>query len=334
MNEWDFNIKARRISLDISSLVLEYIQNDVDLITWKIILNFKTIFLGIIIEALPFILISVIVSSLLHNFVSEELIRRVLPKNKTYSIMLACFLGMIFPACDCGMVPIVRRLVMKGVPLYSAVAFMLSAPIINPVVATATTYAFNSSEMALTRISIAFLIAFTTGWLISKLFKGTELKDMEHSHNHSCGCTCHSHSEHKVLLHEKFLNVLDDACNEFFEMGKYLILGSFIGAAVQTFIPRGLLLNIGHEPLLSIIVMMLFAFAISVCSSADAFIASSFSTSFTTGSLVAFMVFGPMIDIKNTLMLLHTFRLRFVIFLVAIVSLLCVLETYLFINIL
>lgn len=320
--------------MEISSLVSEYIQNNMDLITWQIILNFKTIFLGIIIEALPFILISVIVSSLLHNFVSEELIRRVLPKNKTYSIMLACFLGMIFPACDCGMVPIVRRLVMKGVPLYSAVAFMLSAPIINPVVATATTYAFNSSEMALTRISIAFLIAFTTGWLISKLFKGTELKDMEHSHNNSCGCTCHSHSEHKVLLHEKFLNVLDDACNEFFEMGKYLILGSFIGAAAQTFIPRGLLLNIGHEPLLSIIVMMLFAFAISVCSSADAFIASSFSTSFTTGSLVAFMVFGPMIDIKNTLMLLHTFRLRFVIFLVAIVSLLCVLETYLFINIL
>lgn len=320
--------------MEVFSLVSNLVQNKIDLITWQIILNFKTIFLGIIIEALPFILISVIVSSLLHNFVSEELIQRVFLKNKTSSIMLACFLGMIFPACDCGMVPIVRRLVRKGVPLYSAAAFMLSAPIINPVVATATKYAFNSSEMALTRISIAFLIAFPTGWLISKLFKGPELKDTQPSQDHSCGCTCHPSREHKAVLGEKLLSVLDDTCNEFFEMGKYLILGSFIGAAVQTFIPRGLLLNVGHEPLLSIIVMMLFAFLISVCSSADAFIASSFSNSFTTGSLVAFMVFGPMIDIKNALMLLHTFRLRFVIFLAVIVSLLCVLETYLFINIL
>lgn len=319
--------------MEVSSLVSEYIQHNIELITWQIIINFKTIFLGIIIEALPFILISVIVSSLLHNFVSEELIRKVLPKDKTSSIALACLLGMIFPACDCGMVPIVRRLVGKGVPLHSAVAFMLSAPIINPVVATATSYAFNSSEMALSRLSIAFLVAFSAGWITSKLFRGMELNDTLPIHNHSCGCTCHAQSEHKVMWREKLFNVLDDACNEFFEMGKYLIIGSFLGAAAQTLIPRVLLLNVGHEPFLSIIVMMLFAFAISVCSSADAFIASSFSTSFTTGSLVAFMVFGPMIDIKNTLMLLHAFRLRFVIFLVTIVSLLCALASYLLINV-
>lgn len=307
-----------------------------DLETWQVILNFKTIFLGIIIEALPFILISVIVSSVLHNFVSEELIQRVLPKDKMSSIVLSCLLGMIFPACDCGMVPIVRRLVMKGVPLYCAVAFMLSAPIINPVVATATAYAFNSVEMAVTRLGIAFLIAYITAAVVSESFEGTELKDVQanhaHEHHHGCGCACHSHAKHKETLREKFLSVLDDACSEFFEMGKYLIIGSFLGAVAQTFIPRATLLTVGHEPFLSIIVMMFFAFAISVCSTADAFIASSFNTSFTTGSLVAFMVFGPMIDIKNILMLLHAFRLRFVVFLVTIVSLLCALGTYLFIN--
>lgn len=307
-----------------------------DLDTWQVILNFKTIFLGIIIEALPFILISVIVSSVLHNFVSEELIQRVLPKDKMASIVLSCLLGTIFPACDCGMVPIVRRLVMKGVPLYCAVAFMLSAPIINPVVATATAFAFNSVEMAVARLGIAFLIAYISAALVSESFEGTELKDVQaihdHEHHHGCGCACHSHTEHKVTLSEKFLSVLDDACNEFFEMGKYLIIGSFLGAVAQTFIPRAALLTVGHEPFLSIIVMMFFAFSISVCSTADAFIASSFNTSFTTGSLVAFMVFGPMIDIKNILMLLHAFRLRFVVFLVTIVSLLCVLGTYLFIN--
>jgi uncharacterized membrane protein YraQ (UPF0718 family) len=303
--------------------------------TWQVILNFKTIFLGIIIEALPFILISVIVSSVLHNFVSEELIQKVLPKDKMASIVLSCLLGAIFPACDCGMIPIVRRLVMKGVPLYCAVAFMLSAPIINPVVATATAYAFNSVEMAVARLGIAFFIAYITAALVSETFEGTELKEVpsNHEHHHGCGCACHSHIEHKATLREKFLLVLDDACNEFFEMGKYLIIGSFLGAVAQTFIPRAKLLTVGHEPFLSIVVMMFFAFSISVCSTADAFIASSFNTSFTTGSLVAFMVFGPMIDIKNILMLLHAFRLRFVVFLVVIVSLLCALGTYLFINI-
>lgn len=302
--------------------------------TWQVILNFKTIFLGIIIEALPFILISVIVSSILHNFVSEELIQKVLPKDKMASIVLSCLLGTIFPACDCGMIPIVRRLVMKGVPLYCAVAFMLSAPIINPVVATATAYAFNSVEMAVARLGIAFFIAYITAALVSETFTGTELKEVpsNHEHHHGCGCACHSHIEHKATLREKFLLVLDDACNEFFEMGKYLIIGSFLGAVAQTFIPRATLLTVGHEPFLSIVVMMFFAFSISVCSTADAFIASSFNTSFTTGSLVAFMVFGPMIDIKNILMLLHAFRLRFVVFLVTIVSLLCVLGTYVFIN--
>jgi len=305
-----------------------------DLDTWQVVLNFKTIFLGIIIEALPFILISVIVSSVLHNFVSEELIQRVLPKDKMASIVLSCLLGTIFPACDCGMVPIVRRLVMKGVPLYCAVAFMLSAPIINPVVATATAFAFNSVEMAVARLGIAFLIAYISAALVSESFEGTELKDVQaiHDHEHHHGCACHSHTEHKVMLSGKFLSVLDDACSEFFEMGKYLIIGSFLGAVAQTFIPRATLLTVGHEPFLSIIVMMFFAFSISVCSTADAFIASSFNTSFTTGSLVAFMVFGPMIDSKNILMLLHAFRLRFVVFLVTIVSLLCVLGTYLFIN--
>ncbi|MBP2632272.1 MAG: Protein of unknown function transrane [Firmicutes bacterium] len=315
-----------------------------DLNTWQVILNFKTIFLGIIIEALPFILISVIVSSVLHNFVSEELIQRVLPKDKMASIVLSCLLGMIFPACDCGMVPIVRRLVKKGVPLYCAVAFMLSAPIINPVVATATAYAFNSIGMAVARLGIAFLVAYITSALVSEAFSGTELKGVQathdhgHDHNHdhddhACGCGCHhAHTEHKATLSEKFLAVLEGACSEFFEMGKYLIIGAFLGAVAQTLVPRATLLNVGHEPFFSIIVMMFFAFSISVCSTADAFIAASFNTSFTTGALVAFMVFGPMIDIKNILMLSHAFRLRFVVFLVTIVSLLCALGTYVFIN--
>ena len=112
------------------------------IITWDNLANFKIILLSIIIEALPFVLFSVIVSAILHNFVTEDMISRIIPKNKFLSIVPAAFLGMLFPVCDCGMVPVVRRLVAKGVPLHTAVAFMLAAPIINPVVAAATAFAF------------------------------------------------------------------------------------------------------------------------------------------------------------------------------------------------
>jgi len=267
-----------------------------------------------VIEAFPFMLLSVIVSASLNNFVSENTIRRIIPKNKFFSIIIACFIGGIFPVCDCGMVPIVRRLVLKGVPLPAAMAFMLAAPIINPVVGAATAFAFRAdSSVVLLRLGTAF-------------FSGNELKThrQEHHHAHEC-CTHttddHHHPDHSVA--DKFVNTVRDASNEFFEMGKYLVMGAMFGALAQITLPRGMLMAIGQNSILSIGVMMLFAFFISVCSAADAFIASSFNTIFPVGSLVAFMVFGPMIDLKNLFMLLHTFRMRFVFSLTVIVTILC-----------
>lgn len=125
------------------------------IITWDNLNNFKIIVLSIVLEALPFVLLSVVVSAILHNFVTENMIGKIIPKNKLYSIVPASLLGMLFPVCDCGMVPIVRRLVTKGVPLSTAVSFMLAAPIINPVVAAATTYAFRAnSNMVIFRLGI------------------------------------------------------------------------------------------------------------------------------------------------------------------------------------
>jgi uncharacterized membrane protein YraQ (UPF0718 family) len=124
-----------------------------------------------------------------------------------------------------------------------------------------------------------------------------------------------------------------DASNEFFEMGKYLIIGALLGALSQIALPREALLTLGQNSPLSIGVMMVFAFLISVCSAADAFIAASFSTSFSLGSLIAFMVFGPMLDLKNLLMLVHTFRIRFVFWLTLIVILLCASAAYIINNI-
>jgi uncharacterized protein len=287
-------------------------------------INFKVTFLSIIIESLPFLLLSVFVSSLIHQFINTETIYKLLPKRKIFGIIPACFFGILLPVCDCGTVPIARSLVVKGVPLYLVIPFMLSAPIINPVTAFATHYAFTPHiGMVYLRLGMAFFIACFTGWLISLLFGDS--KELNHHTRFytECSCTCTDNIESSNFFF-KLRNTLYGACDEFFSMGKYLILGAMIGALVQNFVPRSSLLGIGQNNILSILSMLLFGFGISVCSSADAFIASSFATSFTSGSLVAFMVFGPMIDVKNTLMLLSAFKFRFVSLLIIITIGLCI----------
>jgi uncharacterized membrane protein YraQ (UPF0718 family) len=278
---------------------------------------------------MPFILIGVFVSAALQNFVSEETLGRVLPRNKILNIFLASLLGIIFPVCECGIVPVARRLVSKGVPLYSAVTFMLAAPVINPVVASSTAVAFGANPgMVWWRLGLAFIVSFAAGLLISFMFDSREMKrGVVHGHCH-CGCA-HDHRHLHVSFGSKIINTLHNACDEFFDMGKYLIMGAALAALAQTMVSREIMLNVGQHSLSSIAAMMTFAFGVSVCSSADAFIAASFIHNFTAGSLLAFMVFGPMIDIKNILMLLSAFRARFVVMLVFIVALLVAGSAYL-----
>ncbi len=293
-------------------------------------INFKVILLSIVIESFPFLLMSVIVSALLNNFVSENTIRNMIPKSNILSIFMACFLGILFPICDCGMVPIVRRLILKGVPLPAAIAFMLAAPIVNPVVSAATAFAFqNNMHIVLLRLGTAFGVALCTGLLLNGFTRGRQLKSPSQIHSQGyCQHTLNSHHPGHSHLH-RWINTLRDASHEFFEMGKYLVIGAMLGSLSQIAIPREILLALGQDSSLSIGVMMVFAFFISVCSAADAFIAASFSSSFTLGSLVAFMVFGPMIDLKNIFMLLHTFRTKFVCYLTLIIIMLCSSAAYL-----
>lgn len=292
--------------------------------------TFRIIFLSIVIEALPFMLLGVFVSSILHNFVSEEWIKRVFPRGRYAGIMLACFMGLVFPVCECGIVPVARRLVLKGVPLHCAVTFMLAAPVINPVVALSTLVAFNFNPQVLWfRMGLAFAVAFLVGVLISYLVRGGQLNPYgAHVHDHHCGCGCDHDHGHSFTLTGKIVDTIRIACDEFFEMGKYLLMGAFLAASFQVFAGLNQIAGLGREPLLSVAGMMFFAFAISVCSTADAFIAASFAGSFTFGSLVAFLVYGPMIDLKNVMMLLGSFKPRFVAFLVAAVTLVVALVAY------
>lgn len=293
--------------------------------------NFKIIWLSIILEALPFVLLSVIVSAFLHNFVSGDILQKIVPKNRLISTIPTALLGLILPVCDCGMVPIVRRLVSKGVPLHVAITYMLAAPIINPVVITATFFAFRANTtMVLLRVTAAFFIAIITGLLCSMFFNRSQLKKDILTYNEHCCCCDHDDAAEPPAkgFFRKLLRTAYDAGIEFFDMGKYLFLGAMLGALTQILIPRTLLLTVGQDSILSVVLMMLFAFVISVCSAADAFIAASFAISFSPGALAAFMVFGPMIDLKNILMLQHAFKTRFVLWLAMVVFCLTACSAY------
>ncbi|MBE1555291.1 permease [Sporosarcina limicola] len=272
----------------------------------QLFLQFNTIFISILIEALPFIMLAVIISAVIQMFVTDEMLAKIIPKNRFLSVLAATSLGAIFPSCECGIIPIARRLMAKGVPLHAAVAFMLTGPVINPVVLFSTYVAFgNSWEMVLYRGGLSFIVAFIVGCILSYQFKESQLK-------HTLTPQV---SPKKVTTKIKILATLKHMIDEFFMVGKYLIVGALIAAAMQTFMKTSVLTSIGQGDYSSSLVMMGLAFILSLCSSADAFVAASFRSTFSTGALIAFLVFGAKFDIKNTLMMLGVFKAKFVFYL-------------------
>ncbi|MDL2031152.1 permease [Bacillus subtilis] len=271
-------------------------------------LQLNSIFISILIEAIPFILIGVILSGIIQMFVSEEMIARIMPKNRFLAVLFGALAGVLFPACECGIIPITRRLLLKGVPLHAGVAFMLTAPIINPIVLFSTYIAFgNRWSVVFYRGGLALAVSLIIGVILSYQFKDNQLLKPDEPGHH--------HHHHGTLL-QKLGGTLQHAIDEFFSVGKYLIIGAFIAAAMQTYVKTSTLLAIGQNDVSSSLVMMGLAFVLSLCSEVDAFIASSFSSTFSLGSLIAFLVFGAMVDIKNLLMMLAAFKKRFVFLLI------------------
>jgi uncharacterized protein len=282
----------------------------------ELFLQMNTIFISILIEAFPFILLGVLISGIIQIFVSEEMMARIIPKNKILAVFSAAIIGAIFPACECGIVPITRRLMAKGVPLYAAIPFMLTGPVINPIVLFSTFIAFgNSWEMVLYRGGIAFIVALIVGGFLAIQFKDSQLKNDVADH------------VHRKSFKGKITGMLKHSIDELFSVGKFLILGAFVAALIQTTVKTSTLLDIGQGPLSSNLVMMGLAYVLSLCSEADAFVAASFRSTFSTGSLVAFLVFGPMLDIKNTLMLFGTFKAKFVLYLMGYITILVAIIT-------
>lgn len=291
----------------------------------KTFLQLNTVFLSMIMEAIPFVLIGVIISGFIQSFITERWIARIMPKNQFMASLFGCSIGILFPSCECGIVPITRRLLKKGVPLSAGIGFMLTGPIINPIVLFSTFIAFGHDwRFVAIRAGMAFAVALVVSMTLALLFPVLPLREADIPRTTASETAATSEfaiiEQPRVPIFQKIGSVLTHAVDEFFSVGKYLVLGAFIAASMQTFIPTSSLLHVGSNPVMASLVMMFLAFTMSLCSEADAFIASSFRSTFSIGSLSAFLVYGPMIDIKNTLMLLGSFRTKFVIVLIALVS--------------
>ncbi len=272
--------------------------------------TFTTIFMGIFIEAAPFLLLGTMASGLVEVYLSPQAIRRWMPKGALTGVLAGSALGLLFPVCECGTVPLTRRLLRKGLPLPIGIAFLLAAPVMNPIVLASTAAAFGFGPVLVWRIMLTFAIAAITGLIFSVESEPARLQ------RSSALAPIRDASGAPQPRGSKLRRVSLIAGDEFFEMGRYLIIGSLLAAGMQTLIPQSTLLNVASGPILSIVVMMALGVLLSVCSTVDSFVALAFMGSFAPGSILGFLVYGPMVDIKSTLMYLTVLKRRAVLYLI------------------
>ncbi len=291
------------------------------------IVNFTTVFLGIFIEAAPFLLLGTVASGLVEVFVRREDLMRLMPRNRFVAPLVGGLMGFAFPVCECGVVPLTRRLFRKGLPISSGIAFLLAAPIVNPVVLASTYAAYGWGRVLLARFALGLLIAAGVGLIFSLNPSPASMLRPQAALplTGGMGEAVPEMVASQGALRDRLRRAFRIAGDEFFEMGRYLVIGSLLAALMQTLVPQSTLIAVGSGPLVSVLVMQVLAFVLSVCSTVDAFLSLAFAGTFTTGSVLAFLIFGPMVDIKSTLMFLGVFTRKTVVYLVALPFLLALL---------
>ncbi|HEX6508330.1 MAG TPA: permease [Chloroflexota bacterium] len=266
-------------------------------------------FMGIFLEASPFLLIGVLVSSILEVAVSPERIARFFPRNSAVGLVSGVALGAAAPLCECGTVPIARGSVSKGIPLPAAIGFLLAAPVINPITVAATYTAFRDDLRILAlRVTLGIAVAILVGGLFLLWPKGETplrvaiLDGYSHDRDHN-----HDQQRSRVVA------VLEHSGRELNSLMVYLVAAALVASALQVYLPRTQLVSLGQGPLLSVAVMMLIAVVLSTCSSVDAFVALAFSTTFAPGAILAFLLISPVLNLKSGALVIGLFRPRVVV---------------------
>ncbi len=286
--------------------------------TWLQLQDVFTLFLGLLIEAFPFIVLGVLVSTVVGIYLRDDWVERFVPKNRIASHTLLALVGALVPVCQCGNVPVAKRLITKGFSPSHAITFILAAPIVNPITFITTLAAFGVTPwVAGLRVGLGFAIALVVGllWSYGKV-SGVRPEIFEESAE---VCNTHEHS-HSTL--ERAVQIFKA---EFVSVFSMLMVGALVAAIIQTLLPMSIIEPLGSHVFFSIIAMMVLSFVIALCSNVDAFFVLSYSATFTTGSLMAFMLFGPTINIKMVPMLRSVFTARALLLLATLVGVLTIL---------
>ena len=282
--------------------------------------NLSIVFLSILFESLPFLLLGAFISAIIEHYVSEEKMAKMFPKNIFLGSIVGIFLGFFLPACDCAVIPISKKLIEKKVPISVAVSFMLASPIINPVVLLSTYTAFSKVDMNIFyyRLFLGIIVSLIIGIIMGMLFKDKEiLKERkeeveEKKIDEDEFAELEKYTKHNHHFINTIKSILEDTSIDFYGVLKYLMIGAIIASSIQVFMPRSILTFFNANPVLSIIVLMIFAYLISLCSNSDSFIGRSLLNTFGSTGVIAYLILGPMIDIKNTIVLMGHFKSKFV----------------------
>jgi uncharacterized membrane protein YraQ (UPF0718 family) len=257
-----------------------------------------TLAVSVVLESLPFIFLGVFLSVVAQVWVPTGLVGRLVPRRGGLRRLGVSGLGLLLPVCECGNVPLARSLVSRGTGVSTAVTFLLAAPLFNPVTITTTYQAFGWGHgILIARVLGGLVIANLIGWVISRHAEPAQLlvNSLPQAHEHPGG---------------RWTQSVEMVSEETAAMLPALFVGAGLAATIQVAVPRSFLLDVGGNPMLSVLALMTLAFVISICSNVDAFFALSLGATFMPGALVGFLVFGAMIDLKMLALLRTTFTPR------------------------
>lgn len=300
--------------------------------------DFAFSFLSILFEGVPFLLLGSIISGCVEAFLPPNLLAKLLPKNRTAAVLLSGLLGGIFPMCECGAVVVIRRFIAKGLPVSCAVTYMLAAPIVSPLVAISTFAAFRGQTpwaMTLLRLSVGYLVAVGAGLIVQRLplsavLQPKMIESLPERRRELAGAgvgrgrtglRVASTAPEEISaddwvpargIRTKMLRVIQASTADFLDVALFFVIGATIAATFNTAVNQAIIAPVATSPALATLVLMGLAGAMALCSSTDAFIAASF-IAFPFNAKLAFLVFGPVFDVKLFFLYGLIFRRKFIV---------------------
>lgn len=245
--------------------------------------TWSTIFVAIVVQSTPFLVVGVVLSAVISSLLSERLLSRVVPKNPVVGVPVAGLAGIGLPGCECAAVPIAGSLMRRGIAPAVALTFLLAAPAVNPAVIVSTAVAFpGQPSMVIARFVASLLTAVLVGWWV--LSRGARLPIVRRAEGFG----------DDLSRRDRFVETVR---HDFLHASGFLVVGAMLAAGINTFVPRAVVDTVAGQAVLGVLTLAAFAFLVALCSESDAFVAASF-TAFSDTAKLAFLVVGPAMDVK------------------------------------